>query len=502
MKSTVTYSPEDNKIRLYVGRVPKPDYERLRAAGFISTPKQDCDFVATWTPTRENLAAEYLEDGEDIGDEDYSPEERAADRAERFEGYREKRTDEATGRADAFDAGPSAFGHQNAARAERQAKRHDRHRTRAVSQWAKAEYWQTRTAGVIAHALHKSSASVRRGRILTLEAELRKHEKHWEESERRYRSWSAVTGMEGAAVVHVTDGETKPPMAWRAAYALAGSGSCWGDYQHPRNPERKTSLYSLLTAAADPLTPAECAALYLADHTDPAERLDPWGDHYRLRLEYERAMLAAEGGSAADVEMIPGGFIRKTIRHGDGIAREYQIHKVNRSPVTKRVTSVDVWDENRKTYKLGERIHSPGLTQLNIERAGEDAYRAPTQEELAEFNTKRKAEKATKKTVSTINPKPEDAQALQSLWNATATANAKNGKSYADVTPDTMTQAEFSRKLKYEYVEIKEFTIGETTFKARVKRSGGYCDYSAPMQLIVLSDKPQKALTFGIEVVV
>ncbi len=47
---TVTYSPEDNKLRLYVGRVPRDEYLRLKANGFISTPKQDCDFVATWTP--------------------------------------------------------------------------------------------------------------------------------------------------------------------------------------------------------------------------------------------------------------------------------------------------------------------------------------------------------------------------------------------------------------------------------------------------------------------
>ncbi len=45
---TVTYSPEDNKLRLYVGRVPRADYEKLRAAGFVATPKQDCDFAATW----------------------------------------------------------------------------------------------------------------------------------------------------------------------------------------------------------------------------------------------------------------------------------------------------------------------------------------------------------------------------------------------------------------------------------------------------------------------
>lgn len=172
---TATYCPEDNKLRLYVGRVPRDEYEQLRNAGFKSTPKQDCDFVATWSPSREDLIRElYLDDDDDIGDEDYSPQERAADRAERFSDYRDKRRSEATGHADTFDNGPQAFGHQNQRRAERQAARHDRHRTRAVSQWSKAEYWQERTAGVISHSLYKSKPSVRRARIVKLMAELRR----------------------------------------------------------------------------------------------------------------------------------------------------------------------------------------------------------------------------------------------------------------------------------------------------------------------------------------
>ena len=54
-----TYSPEDNKLRLYVGRVPRDEYEALRAQGWTSTPKQDCDFVAVWTPDRRDTALDY-----------------------------------------------------------------------------------------------------------------------------------------------------------------------------------------------------------------------------------------------------------------------------------------------------------------------------------------------------------------------------------------------------------------------------------------------------------
>ena len=166
-----TYCPEDDKIRLYVGRVPRDEYLALRSEGWTSTPKQDCDFVAVWNPCREDTALSYAGY---IGDEDQGPEDRAADRAERFSMYRDKRTNEAHGFADTFDAGPAVHGHQNQDKADRAAKRHNRTRDNALTQWSKAEYWQTRTAGVISNALYKSSASVRRGRLLKLEASSRK----------------------------------------------------------------------------------------------------------------------------------------------------------------------------------------------------------------------------------------------------------------------------------------------------------------------------------------
>jgi hypothetical protein len=167
---SATYCPEDNKLRIYVGRVPRDDYEALRADGWTSTPKQDCDFVATWRPSRRDTCLDYAGI---IEDEDQSPEDRAADRAERFGGYLDKRLGEATGHADRYDAGPSVHGFQSKARAVRAANRHDRTGSRAVDAWDKAEYWQQRTAGVISHALHVSTPGVRMGRIKILESALR-----------------------------------------------------------------------------------------------------------------------------------------------------------------------------------------------------------------------------------------------------------------------------------------------------------------------------------------
>ena len=166
MTMTATYSPEDNKLRLYsLYRLDTETYQRVKKAGFKWAPKQELFVAPSWTPAREDLLLELC--GE-IEDEDYSPEERSADRAERFSGYREKRRSEAGGYADTFVSGPSAFGHQNLRRAERQAERHDRLRGHAVSRWSKADYWQQRTEGVISHALYKSNPEVRRSRLVRL----------------------------------------------------------------------------------------------------------------------------------------------------------------------------------------------------------------------------------------------------------------------------------------------------------------------------------------------
>lgn len=187
-----TYCPEDNKLRLYVGRVPREEYLALKAEGWQALHKQretgGGDFAAGWTPERRDTALEYAGV---IEDEDKGPAERATDRAERFALYREKRTGEALGQADRFDAGPSAHGYQSQARAERSARRHDAIAGRAVDSWSKAEYWHGRTAGVISHALHKVAPAVRMGRIKVLEADLRR----FECSPDSYPSWIAHTKL-------------------------------------------------------------------------------------------------------------------------------------------------------------------------------------------------------------------------------------------------------------------------------------------------------------------
>ena len=406
-----TYCPEDNKLRLYCGRVPREQYETLRAAGYRSTPKQDCDFVATWSVRAEDAALDMLDEGDTIGDEDQSPADRAADRAERFTGYLNKRRAEAMGHADTYEAGPSVHGYQSQDRADRAARRHDRQRTRAISQWDKAEYWQQRTAGVIANALYKTSASVRRGRILELERLRRK-------------SWNS----------------------------------------------------------------------------------DRYNAHLDRRLEYERAMLESQGGTAADADIVPGGWFGS-----------YQVIRVHKSPVTKLVVSVSVYAPY--PYHRGDGPAPMTLQKLNIQRLGEAAYRAPTKADLeqlaktvAEHKNKTQAKNAGKPKL--INPTPEDAKRLQDHLFKLAEARASE-QPYSQTPPRVeiteMTQAQYSARSKGSYARYQTeylredgtICLSESNYrnhpapanvcKIRTGPSGS-SSFLADRSIVVITDKPQKPL--------
>lgn len=548
MRHSATYSPEDNKIRIYPGGIRLDselgeEYASFKAAGFKWAGKQDCFVCPRWTPTAEDWALRLC--GE-IDDEDYSPEERSADRAERFENYRDNRRDEAGNFADSFDSGPSVFGHQNRDRAERQANRHDRYRTRAVSQWSKAEYWQVRTAGVISHALHRSSAPVRRSRILRLEAEQRKHNATREEYAKRFAAWTKVLTLDGphTPLARAEEGTfgadlSASTAAGRLAYTLANSASSWGEYTHPRT-GRKTSLYSLLTDA-DPITPAEAAALWLEDASDPSDQDSNsarWAAHYDLRLTYERTMLANEGGTAAEADIEPGGWIRGIRTHTvyeDLTASDWvQVHAVNKSNTTGRVCSVKVMG------LVGYQDKKPGLVLCNIERLPEGSYRAPTDEEREAFKTSTKQRKAAEKASKPagpqlINPTEADAERLQMILNEIG--RARHEAKYAakweresykfKPTPILkMTQAQYSEHSKGTYSSFETRTLhngggiisrrtsnmyssegsaydkalGAAVCKVRA-RFASNSQWTSPPHIVVITDKPQKPLPLDWEAI-
>jgi hypothetical protein len=450
-----TYSPEDNKLRLYTStRLTTEEYSQAKNLGFIWAPKQGCFVKPSWSCQAEDWLIDFT--GADIEDEDTSAEDRAADRAERFSVYRDKRIDDATARADRLSDAYSAANERHAARAQRS---YDTNRRHALSNWDKAEYWQSRTKGVINNALHKLDAGTRRSRILRLEAEQRKHAKKMEEARAEYFKWENISKIE--------DEEKQTAAARHAANYMSG----WGQYADPRNPENKTSLYSLISSG---LSGREAAALYLdaKKHPDTWENAKRWGNHYKLRLAYENQMLEAQGGKAADVEMVISGFIGT-----------HQIHKINRSPATKRVVSVQV-------------MKNGVLRNINIEKAGTSIYRAPTAEELAAYTPPQKEKKETKPL---INPTKESAQAYMDYLNEEAQEKYdrycdKNGypRSMLEKIPVTeMTQVEYAARSKGSYSNYQTREFGEIKLRTRYAATQFS---SQPYSIVVLTDKPQKEI--------
>jgi hypothetical protein len=506
-----TYCPEDDKLRLYVGRVPRAEFEFLRAEGWTSTPKQSCDFVAHWTPDREKTALQYAGY---IGDEDTAPTDRAADRAERFGGYLEKRTGEALGHADTFDSGPSAHGYQSAAKAERAAARHDRLADKAGTQWGKAEYWARRTAGVISHALYKSEPGVRMGRIKVLEAELRKNDKDHEEYAAKYRrvqEWAEDPDTIVGLLARRFYGGDKE----KGEEVVCDEVQGYGKHNNP-HPDATDSTpgYRFEHLRSDhPPTAEHYIRRWLRTHHDPEAMPRPWAEHIKLRIAYETQMLEAQGGRAAMVEMEAGGWIGK-----------HQITKVTKSPATGRVVSVE-FEYMSETNQYG-RPWSDGkgarLTKalVNIERAGADVYRAPTDEERAAFaakvaaGKKEKAKEAKEKASKgencpLVNPTDEDAERLQAFWNEEAAAdewNRRNGAKVSEVL--RMTQAEYAAASKGSYSRMGTVTVCEKGTKHETRHgsnitrrdvykvratSNGY----AADRVIVITDKPQKGIPWS-----
>ena len=495
---TATYCPEDNKLRLYVGRVPRPEYDFLRSQGWTATPKQDCDFVATWTPDREDTALQYAEGI--LDDEDQSPADRAADRAERFAGYLDKRRDEAGTQADRYESGPQLHGYQSAALAERRANQHDRIATRAVNSWEKAEYWQRRTSGVISHALYTSTPGVRMGRIKELEADLRKIEKESREATEKNQAtwdiWNSLAGnaepiILGACVYSLHNADIKPAgengkytrEQCALGMALMMVGNVHTTYGTERYILQKKNIADLATGV---VSPKDAALLWLSNHPDRPPDWFPggrWFNHLTLRLAYENQMLEAQGGRAAFVEMEAGGWIGK-----------HQVQKVNKSPATGRVVSVNIlaptaasYDRAGKPY--GEDNPRPlTIHTLNIERLKSDVYRAPTDEEREEFKA---AKDARPKGPPTINPTMEDAKRLQAQLNAEdyeATKHQNYPHKPGEV--EEMTQAQYSAA----YADGKSIRTYRNAVKIRT-RSGGW-QYTP--SLVVLTDKPQKPIPAGV----
>ncbi|CAE6843320.1 DUF3560 domain-containing protein [Paraburkholderia aspalathi] len=288
---SATYSPEDNKLRLYsTSRLDSELYARVKEAGFIFAPKQDLFVAPMWTPAREDLLLELC--GE-VGDEDMSLVDRAEDRADRFEDYSEKRATEAVTAREGVAAitghiplgQPILVGHHSERRARRDAERIESGMRRAVNLWETSEYWTRRASGALRHAQYKQQPGVRHRRMKTLEADLRKHQRESNEASENLTKWQAEgLTMERAKRIAAFD-----------HVSIYEEGKTWG-----------TSICSLLTD--DKMTVEQASKHCISVHTKNIAWRQRWILHLQNRLAYERAMLDETGGLVSDrYDIKPGG---------------------------------------------------------------------------------------------------------------------------------------------------------------------------------------------------
>ncbi|MBN8712182.1 MAG: hypothetical protein BGO12_10070 [Verrucomicrobia bacterium 61-8] len=291
MDLTATYSPEDNKLRLYARtRLDAETYTQVKAAGFSWAPRQQLFVAPMWTPQREDLLLKLC--GE-IGDKDKSLVQRASERAERFENYSENRAKDAEQARNQVDSivehipfgQPILVGHHSERRARKDAERIDNGMRKSIKMWDTSKYWAARAEAAILDAKYKERPDVRARRIKKLEAEQRKKERTKAESERFLKAWSKprLTMEDAARIANLdhgnflsasqrTDGKTWPVSLWDAT-------------QSRFEPQPKVE---------------EIAAKAVKNHQATITWADRWLGHFANRLTYERTMLKQDGGIVAD----------------------------------------------------------------------------------------------------------------------------------------------------------------------------------------------------------
>lgn len=346
---TATYSPEDNKLRLYPAhRLDKETYERVKAAGFKWAPRQELFVAPMWTPEREDLLLELCDE---IGDEDTSLVERAEERAERFEEYSDNRAEDAERARKAVDnicefiplGQPILVGHHSEKRARKDAEKIQNGMRRAVKMWETSKYWTARAAGALRHAKYKELPAVRHRRIKGLEADLRKQERYKAEAEGALHLWTECQKEQ--------DKELQLQVAIRIAGTVGRLTMPRKEGDRPdfdQRPDAYTALTNSYPSLYAPRTLEEVFEVALSPNTYPRRiaHQQRWIDHYTNRIAYERAMLDEQGGLAADAfDFQPGGRI---LRRGEWLP----IVKVNRRNGV--VNSVSVMGHFASTVTVDE----------------------------------------------------------------------------------------------------------------------------------------------------
>lgn len=356
-KYRATYSPDDNKLRLYaLHRLDEETYSKVSGAGFKWAPKQALFVAPAWSPNREDLLIALA--GE-IEDEDNTLFDRQEERAERFGQYSGKRaseSDRVLSHVDALASSiplgqPILVGHHSERKARSNAKKIENGMQKAVMLFERAEYWEERAAASLRHAKYKERSDVRYRRIKRIQADLRKAEKVIENAEKFMKIWRcstldlnmarAISNRDYISVCFTLDKYPRP--------------------QDKSQYEGSMGLYSALTEEI--ITAEQARDIAIPHHERVIRRYQRWVTHHRHRLSYERTMLAEAGGVMTQTQEFQVG--GEVLSRGEWL----KIIRINKS--AGEVSSVET-----PCYSF---LGYGGTIKITVDRITD--YKAPTEEE-------------------------------------------------------------------------------------------------------------------------
>ncbi|KZK92523.1 MULTISPECIES: DUF3560 domain-containing protein [unclassified Pseudovibrio] len=216
-----TYSPEDNKLRLYAeDRFDEETYAIVKSFGFNWAPKQKLFVAPAWTPEREDFCVAIAGD---IEAEGTTLAERAAAKAERLEDYaanKERKAGELFSAADELsrmfeDGQPILAGHHSERKALKTKDRMDSNLKRGVESQKAARHYLYKAVSVQHHANFKNSPKVRANRIKALFVELRKYQSDLNHYALALKVWEKTTSEKGiSGLVEIGRIRTGSIAAW------------------------------------------------------------------------------------------------------------------------------------------------------------------------------------------------------------------------------------------------------------------------------------------------
>lgn len=274
---TATYSPEDNKLRIYSDeRLDTATYNRLKENGFKWAPKQKLFVAPRWTVAREDLC---LELAGSIEPEEMSIAERAELKAARLDEAIKKNIQKADAftiaadrLAERFHMGqPILVGHHSEKAARRDQKKIEGAMSNAASCINTAKYLADKAYGAECHANYKNRSDVRERRIKTLLAELRDVQRTINHGYAVKKTWEIIKNTE--------DFEKRK----NATIYYAGVFSEEGRYS-------PVDTYDKLKKGMDH-NEAIQASLEYADRLINNPNQYRWIEHILNRLSYERSEL-------------------------------------------------------------------------------------------------------------------------------------------------------------------------------------------------------------------